>query len=421
MGRIISIILIAATIAFSASWWVHSDGGNDAWPGTSPDSAFATLGAATTSMSAGDSCMACGTFHETLTLSNGSHEGCSFGPWPDSTRWTIDGDTVRICGLIGSYIGDPGEPAISFYKMIAVEGSGVCFSIDKGSSVEMTACSLSTDENGIYMYDVHLIIDSSYIDCGGYGLSFKGGTAIISNSYFHANNSWCIKSMIYSATVESMNNRYSGYGGINLYSGGSASFIEDEFRVDNYSFYASRYPPQSVMANKCLFVGGENGFYSVSPLNMDPFFIIVNCTFDSINYAIDLGNSRGSVRILNSVISRCGHAIGNADFIEAEGLVIHDCDVETLNILTPFDYYTFDPQLDSIHIATADSAKMVGVNSAFGRDAPLWDDREYWFRDAFGVPAIGWRSPYTDTGWPDPECDIITKKWGVRSPGRRLK
>ncbi len=423
MGRIISIILIAATIAFSASWCVHSDGGNDAWPGTSPDSAFATLGAATTSMSPGDSCLACGAFHETLTLLDGSHEGCAFIPWPDSGSWTIDGDTVRYCIYSGTSIGYNNEPVVIIRGMNAIDGADWCVNAtSQKAGIVFESCSLDTKSNGIWTYIAYIELDSCFIHTQEQCIRADGSTVRIANSILESDSNYCVYNYQTASILESCGNGYFGYGGVYGYKGLSAIMIEDSFRVRENAIYLWQRPPQSFSLKKCLFVGSKYGIYTVSYSGSSPLVSLSNCTFDSVDYAVYLSsNTHYDLFVSNSVIAHGEIAFHNIHNFVAEGLVIYDFSVDTEGVITPIDYYTFDPQLDSAHVATADSAKMVGVNTAFGRDAPLWDDRGYWFRDDFGTPAIGWRSPYTDTGWPDTECDIIAKKWGIRSPGRRLK
>ena len=418
MGKIATILLLISTMAFSATWWVHSANGDDTWPGTSPDSAFATLGAATASMTYGDTCRACGTFNESLVTQRDKHEGCLFTAWPDSAFWTIDGDTVRVCFTVGDYCGIHGKAPVRIRGMVAIDGSNQCVLVGAYSSAVLTACSLSTDDGGIFLNRAHVIVDSCDVHAGKWGLYLATSTVFISNSILESDSDYCISGGSDPSILGSRRNGYLGYGGVYGYSGISVSFFEDSFRVSQKAVCGYRYGPQDFKAIKCKFIGGQYGLWSSQNVSC---FTVMNCIFDSVDAAIDMGNAHGDTYIANSIISRCNRGIVNVDWVTAEGLVIYDCDTDTSGLLSPISYYTFDPLLDSAKVARADSAKLVGVNSLKDRYAPLWDDLDHWFRNAFGVPAIGWRSPYSYTGWPYPDCEIYGIKWGIRSNGRRLK
>ncbi len=420
MARIIALLLIVAS-CFSATYWIHSSLGNDAWPGTSPDSAFASLGAATALMTQCDFAFACGSFNESLTLSNNKHEGCTFAAWPDSADWLIDGDSLRTCAIVGDYCGQPNELAVSFYNLIAVYPANYSIMLGESSSGFFKNCSITSYSAGIYTNHSQLVMDSCSVYAETYCIFLNGNLATITNSSLTSVSDYCIKETNNPSTLISTGNIFQGYGGIYCYNGLAARHYSDIFRVSTRAIYAYRNSPQYFELVKCLFVGGEFGLSSTYYNATQPFFSIVNCCFDSIDNALSFVGLRGAVNIINTIFINCNKAIDSPDLINAAGLVIHSCGTDTTGLKQTISYHSFDPELDFMKIARSDSCKYIGVSSAFGLDAPVYDDLGHTFFDSAGQTAIGWRSPYSVYLWSCPDIPSNQNKWGINSPGKRIK
>ncbi|RKZ30132.1 hypothetical protein DRQ36_06545 [bacterium] len=426
MVRIALLSLALISVLFGTTYWVHSTNGDDAWSGTSPDSAFATLGAATTAMGQNDQCHACGTFTETLTFSDNDDEGCRFSEWPDSAYWTIDGEATRECIYIEANCGYWNETYPGIHNCKAVNSISPCVELGIHASLIMTACSISVPsvDSAITSEDYCiLLIDSSYIESSSYGLyqNDYSGTRV-SNSTF---NSATPVVLFDECVLLSHRNIYNCTGdGDGLLVTGMSTLLcdEDVFSSSGTTkFIHSRYGIY-IRLTKCRIVGNkananEYAIYADTPGSL---MDIVNCTIDSCCHG--LRGKHTAIRIMNTVLSRCDTAIAKTGNISVIALDISECATDTSDIYGgPISYWTFDPELDGNKVAQADSAKLVGVNIFGELEAPLWDDLGHWFRNSDGTPAIGWRSPYSDTGWPESGCQETTIHWGIRSPARRLK
>ncbi|MCK5832950.1 hypothetical protein KAH81_04675 [bacterium] len=421
MGKIILALFLLVTALIPGQYWIHSSLGNDAWPGNSPDSAFATLGAATVAMSGNDTAFACGVFNETFSLSNNIHEGCFLFAWPDSTKWTIDGDSTRNCIQIGSYCGNIGEAFVTIIDGKIINSPANCITLGDKGSAKFQSCSLSTFDVGIYAITSQLLIEDCYLNSGKFCLYLNASFARVSNTILTAETDYCIKGLEAGIFISSQNEYY-GYGGICGYSGIAGFFDEDAFYVDSIAVLAYRYPSQSYVFNKCLFTGSQLGITTSYYSTNNPFVQFTNCTFDSVENPINMSGNRGAVKLLNCIISNAGKAINSCDFIQTDGLILFNCETETTNLGMPINYWSFDPELDSLKVAQADSARLIGINTAYGLTAPLWDNRGKWFRSESGIPVIGWRSPYnTEVSWPESGASHVALKWGIIAPGRRLR
>jgi len=82
---------MAILSGLSATWFCHSDLGNDAWSGAEMDSAKASFGGAIAVADSGDTILACGrNFEEQVfTLTP-----LSIRAWPDSARWKLTYDST---------------------------------------------------------------------------------------------------------------------------------------------------------------------------------------------------------------------------------------------------------------------------------------------------------------------------------------
>jgi len=88
--KIIIIATIFTLSAFSATWFCHSDLGNDAWPGESMDSAKASFGGVIAVAGDDDTILACGrNFNEAIAPDS----AFTIDSWPDSARWKISYDS----------------------------------------------------------------------------------------------------------------------------------------------------------------------------------------------------------------------------------------------------------------------------------------------------------------------------------------
>lgn len=83
--------LMAILSGFSATWFCHSDLGNDAWSGTEMDSAKASFGGAIAVAASGDTILACGRNFEEMVFTT---TPLTVSAWPDSARWKLTYDST---------------------------------------------------------------------------------------------------------------------------------------------------------------------------------------------------------------------------------------------------------------------------------------------------------------------------------------
>ena len=212
---------------------------------------------------------------------------------------------------------------------------------------------------------------------------------------------------------------YSGVDGFDLSScsgyRGSFRLAEDRFELTGTIFDCDG-APASIDAIKCFFTGADR-VISGGDVG-SPEVTMINCTVESTGCAFA---TDGPLTMMNVIVADCDTALAAGGNIRAVSLDINGCGVDTVGLPEELEYYDFDPMLDSLGVARSDSAKHFGTSSAFGRDAPLFDDRGRWFRTEENSPMLGWRSPHDMTEWPDFVGETETTEWGVRSSGRRLR
>ncbi|HHS50398.1 MAG TPA: hypothetical protein ENN07_04705 [candidate division Zixibacteria bacterium] len=416
MARAIVLCVILAISAFSAQFWVHSQNGDDGFGGTSPDSAFATIGAATNAMGEGDTAFICGVFQETVTLENGQHEGTSFLAWPDSAYWTVDGEETRRCIVFNSGVGTNGEPMATVRNLKAIAGSDYNIYVNTGNYISFASCTIAINAfTGMFITNSVVFVDSSHFDANT-PLNIRGSAFRIRNSRL-LGDFLCVNLNTSHTTFTSIGNFYSAERGVYFNTSSSSVFIEDEFRCSVYSASTSTSGNGLHHFKRCLFVGGDIGIFGYRCQKLS----LINCTMDSVKRAIDWHAGQANVTLYNTIIANADTALRSIDFLTSEGLVIFNAIVDTSNITTPIEYHTFDPELDSLKIAQASTARQIGTNADAPFTPPLWDDRGFWFRDEHGRPAVGWRSPYETTGWPTGGATADARKWHMSTPGRRLR
>jgi hypothetical protein len=166
MRRIALLLPLMAIFAgFSATWFCHSDFGDDAWTGAQIDSAKASFGGAIAVADSGDTIFACGrNFDEQVfTLTP-----LTIRAWPDSARWklTYDSSGYAMEGYLRVSDGViEGMNALRFYN---------------GINYFAESCSLITTGGGLSYYMLYIYLG---ISCSLFNVQTEGSSTHIIFNY----------------------------------------------------------------------------------------------------------------------------------------------------------------------------------------------------------------------------------------------
>jgi len=414
----IFLTLFAFAVATNATcWWVNTVAGDDANGGTGIGDEEATFGAAIADAGPGDTIYAYtngpGTkFLETWLFPDDGGEGVVVMRYPDSTEYIyIDGEGERRCIQVEQYCGRTSEVLPRINNVKCINGiSGSIFVQGSFSGLIMDECSLDV--------------------VTGYGINPGQSTRLyVLNSVIRGNSGTTLiyqdaspfYMFMYNTILDSLEGRPTKL----VHHRGELEAIKCSFRhFTDYGVYAYYYSGDRFVAcdfsggssgsciycrltehlyiERCKFLGNRGSDYAIRTDGSGILFSasIVNTVIDS--FYRGFGGKESSVAILNSIFSNCQYGIYLVSELDADGLCLYNNDNNFQSTTdTNITYYTFDPELDADKVAQADSAKIIGVNDAFGLYAPRTDDIGHCFRDGSTTPAIGWRSPYTET-----ECEV---------------
>lgn len=150
--KLVIIATILALSSFGATWYCHSDLGNDAWSGESTDSAKASIGGAIAVSNSGDTILACGrNFNEAIVPAI----PLTIDSWPDSGRWkisynsgyTVEGDIRLHNAVIEGANCVKTTGADSYLQADSMNGSGGYYILYISNTSACTLIDVHTEGN----------------------------------------------------------------------------------------------------------------------------------------------------------------------------------------------------------------------------------------------------------------------------------